>query len=117
MPKRIHSNKYLHDARKDLRNQSTEHEIILWYKINNKKLGYKFRRQHSIGQFIADFYCAEKRLVIELDGSQHLDNQEYDKERSEYFESLNIKVLRFWNSEITRNIDGVIQKIKESLTN
>lgn len=78
---------------------------------------YKFKRQHSIGHFIADFYCAEKKLVIELDGSQHLDNVEYDRERGDYFESLNIKVIRFWNNEVNKNIEGVVRKIVVELKN
>ena len=80
-----------------------------------KSFGYKFHRQHSIGNFIADFYCPTRKLIIELDGSQHLDNQEYDKERTEYFESLGIKVIRFWNNEINNNLNGVLMKIKEEL--
>ncbi len=115
MSERIHTIKYLHNARKDLRNNITPQELLLWYRLKNKALGYKFRRQHSIGNFIADFYCYEKKLVIELDGSQHLDNVEYDKERTEYFESLNIKVLRFWNNDIDNNLNGVLMKIEEEL--
>ena len=61
-----------------------------------------------------DFYCREKNLVIELDGVQHLEEKEYDKERNEFMQSLNIKVLRFWNYEIDTNIDVVIKKIKIS---
>jgi very-short-patch-repair endonuclease len=113
MSERIHTIKYLHDARKDLRNNITPQELILWYKLKNSHLGYKFRRQHSIGRFIADFYCPIKKLVIELDGSQHLDNEEYDKERTEYFESLNIKVLRFWNNDVDKNLNGVLMKIEK----
>jgi very-short-patch-repair endonuclease len=115
MFKRIHTIKYLHNARKDLRNNITPEEQILWYKLKNKALGFKFRRQHSIGNFIADFYCFEKKLVIELDGSQHLDNQEHDQERTNYLESLDIKVIRFWNGDIKNNLDGVLMKIKEEL--
>jgi very-short-patch-repair endonuclease len=115
MSERIHTIKYLHDARKDLRNDITPEEKILWYKLKNKALGHKFRRQHSIGQFIADFYCAAKKLVIELDGSQHLDNIEYDQERTNYFESLEIKVIRFWNGDINKNLNGVLMKIEEEL--
>lgn len=117
MSERVHTIKYLHDARKDLRNETTPQELLLWYKLKNKALGYKFRRQHSIGRFITDFYCSEKKLVIELDGSQHLDNTEYDKERTDYFESLEIKVLRFWNNDINKNIEGVVMKIDEILNN
>lgn len=115
MPDHIHNLKYLQDARRDLRRTITPEERILWYKLWHNNLGYKFRRQHSIGNFIADFFCPEKRLIIELDGSQHLDNQEYDKERTEYFESLGIKVIRFWNNEINKNLNGVVMKIKEEL--
>jgi very-short-patch-repair endonuclease len=112
---RIHTIKYLHDARKDLRNNITPQELLLWYKLKNKTLGYKFRRQHSIGNFIADFYCFEKRLIVELDGSQHLENTEYDQERTNYFESLNIRVLRFWNNDVDKNLNGVLMKIEEEL--
>ncbi len=115
MFKRVHSVKYLHEARMGLRKDITPEELLLWYKIKSNRIGFKFRRQHSIGHFIVDFYCAEKKLVIELDGSQHLDSVEYDKERTEYFESLNIRVIRFWNDEINKNVDGVVMKIKENL--
>ncbi|MFA7252333.1 MAG: DUF559 domain-containing protein [Candidatus Paceibacterota bacterium] len=111
----IYNNKYLKEARKSLRNNLTHQETILWNYLKNSKLGYKFRRQHSIGHFISDFYCAEKKLVIELDGNQHLDNAEYDKERTEYFESLGIKVIRFWNDEVDKNIDDLLMKIKQEL--
>ena len=65
----------------------------------------------SIGNYSAYFYCREKLLVIELDGSQHLDNKEYDKERAELFKVLGIKTLRFWNNEVNKNITLVIHKI------
>ncbi len=94
----------------------TPEESILWNHLKNNKLGFKFRRQHSIGHFIADFYCAEKKLVIELDGGQHLENVEYDKERTEYFESLEIKIIRFWNREVREDIDKVVSVIKTNLT-
>ena len=111
----IHNLKYLRHARKDLRREITPEEKILWYKIWHNNLGYKFRRQHSIGNFIADFFCPEKRLIIELDGGQHLDSIEADQERTNYFESLGIKVIRFWNIEVKNNLNGVIIKIEEEL--
>jgi very-short-patch-repair endonuclease len=111
----IHNLKYLHGVRINLRKEITPQEKILWHKLRNSSLGYRFRRQHSIGNFIADFFCAEKRLIIELDGSQHLDNVEHDKERTNYFESLGIKVIRFWNNEVNTNINGVLMKIEEEL--
>jgi very-short-patch-repair endonuclease len=100
MKEHMHNLKYFRGVRKELRKTSTPEEKILWSKLRGKNFGYRFRRQHSIGHFIADFYCAEKRLVIELDGSQHLNNVDYDKERTDYFESLNIRVIRFWNEEV-----------------
>ena len=115
MPDHIHNLKYLRIARKQLRKDITPEEKILWYKIWHNKLGFKFRRQHSIGNFIADFFCPEKRLIIELDGSQHLDNVECDQERTNYFESLGIKVIRFWNAEVKNNLNGVLMKIEEEL--
>ena len=103
------------DARRDLRNNPTREEDALWQQIRNSKLGYKFRRQHSIGNFIADFYCPAKKLIIEIDGGQHLDKKEYDRERSDYLESLGFKVIRFWNDEINSEINEVIEKIKKEL--
>jgi len=111
----IHNLKHLHDARINLRKEITPQEKILWTKLRNNSLGYRFRRQHSTGNFIADFFCPVKRLIIELDGSQHLDNVESDKERTEYFESLGIRVIRFWNNEVNTNINGVMMKIEEEL--
>ncbi|NQU99708.1 MAG: endonuclease domain-containing protein, partial [Parcubacteria group bacterium] len=77
--------------------------------------GYKFRRQHSIGKYIVDFYCPKKRLIIELDGSQHIDNKQHDKERDNYLSNFNYSVLRFYNSDINNNIEGVVLKIKDFL--
>ena len=111
----IFNNKYLKDTRQTLRNRLTPEEAILWNRLKNSHLGHKFRRQHSIGRFITDFYCPIKKLVVELDGSQHLDNTEYDKERTDYFESLEIKVIRFWNGDINKNLNGVLMTIEEEL--
>ena len=103
------------ERRKELRKSQTPQELKLWFCLKNKKLGVKFRRQHGIGPYIADFYCKEKNLIIEIDGSPHLENKEYDKERNEYFESLRLKVLRFWNSEIDNDIENVLRKIAEEI--
>lgn len=99
--------------RRELRKSLTPQELKLWYYLRNKKLGVKFRRQHGIGPYVVDFYCKENNLVIELDGAQHKDEKEYDKERDNYMETLGIKVLRFWNGEIDKNIEKVLQKIKD----
>ena len=103
------------ERRKELRKSSTPQEFKLWLYLKTKNLGVKFRRQQSIGPYIADFYCKEKNLVIELDGSQHVETKEYDKERDSYLQTLGIKVIRFWNNEIDKNMDGVLIKIKEKI--
>ncbi|OGI69562.1 hypothetical protein A3A09_00455 [Candidatus Nomurabacteria bacterium RIFCSPLOWO2_01_FULL_42_20] len=100
-----------------LRNNQTPQEKILWSRLRREQLGFKFRRQHSIGNYIADFYCSPKKLIIEIDGSQHFKekNQQYDEKRSQYFNKLKIKVLRFTNTEINNNIEGVVLKIINTL--
>ena len=115
--KYIHNINKLINRRKDLRNNATPQEILLWNKLKHSQLGAKFRRQHSIGGYIADFYCPSKKLVIEIDGSQHFEKEakEYDDIRSAYFEGLDIKVLRFTNAEINTNMDGVLLKILSEL--
>lgn len=103
------------NRRKELRKSVTSQEFKLWFYLKNKNLGSKFRRQHSIGPYVADFYCKEKKLIIELDGSQHVKSKEYDKERDNYLKILGIKVLRFWNNEIDKNIEEVLIKIKKEM--
>ena len=102
--------------RRKLRKSSTPHEVILWSRIRKSQLGYKFRRQHSIGKYIVDFYCPERKLIIELDGSQHIEKQkDYDKQRDEYLKSLGFEILRFWDNDINNNLDGVLLKILKYL--
>ena len=110
----INNIKNLYSRRKELRNNSTPQEILLWLKLKNSQLGLKFRRQHSIGGYIVDFYCPFKKLAIEIDGSQHFEKEskEYDKVRSYYLRGLDIKVLRFTNADINTNIEEVLLKIK-----
>jgi leucyl-tRNA synthetase len=103
------------EARKELRNNPTPEENTLWQRLKNNRLGYKFRRQHSIGNFIADFYCPVKKLIIEIDGEQHLNSKEKDNERSNYLESLGFIIIRFWNKEINSEINIVIDKIETEL--
>lgn len=93
----------------------TEAELILWTVLKEKKLeGRKFRRQHSIGHYIVDFYCSSERLIIELDGQHHFTNEglEKDKERDEHLALLGKKVLRFENKEVLNNLTEVLKKIK-----
>ena len=112
----LHNDPKFKERRRDLRNNQTKEEQFLWMNLRNKKLGVKFLRQHSIGPYILDFYCPSKKIGIELDGHQHLDDKEYDKNRDEYLELNGIKILRFWNSELSVNIDGVLDKIMRELT-
>ena len=101
---------------RNLRRKSTPQEINFWSKIKSRRFkNLKFRRQYLVGKYIADFICLEKKLIIELDGWQHTEeNQErYDMVRTEYFKRQGYKILRFWNNEINDNIDGVFLKIEE----
>ena len=77
--------------------------------------GVHFRRQHAIGPYIVDFCSPSHKLIIELDGGQHLDQQEYDAERTAYLEAKGYHVLRFWNNEVMENLDGVVQVIVDHL--
>lgn len=104
------------NKRKALRRDQTDAESIFWQKIRNKQLkGYKFFRQYSVGPYIIDFYSPKLRLAIELDGSHHLKNKEYDQERTIFLESKNIRVLRFWNNDVIDDLDSVLKSIWEKL--
>jgi very-short-patch-repair endonuclease len=101
---------------KNLRKNSTPQEIILWSRLRAKRFkDLKFRRQYLIGKYIVDFICLEKKLIIELDGWQHKEeNQErYDEKRTKYLERNGFKVIRFWNNEVNNNSEGVFLKIEE----
>ena len=110
----IFSKPELTERRQELRNSATEIEQLLWEQLRNEKLGVKFRRQHSIGNYIADFYCPSKKLVIEIDGCQHYTDEGlgYDKVRDEFIGSLGINIIRFSNREILEDMAGVLEKIK-----
>ena len=98
-----------------LRREETKAEKMLWKELRNSGLGVKWRRQHPIDMYILDFYAPKIKLVIELDGSGHnlKENKEYDKDRTFYLESKYIKVLRFWTSEVEKNLEEVLSKIKK----
>ncbi|MBA4421061.1 MAG: endonuclease domain-containing protein [Anaerolinea sp.] len=102
---------------KDLRKQQTPAEARLWGQLRNRRLyGYKFKRQTVIGNFIADFSCAETRLIIEVDGSQHGNQVEYDQSRTAFFEENGYKLIRFWNAEVLQDLDGVLERITNALS-
>jgi very-short-patch-repair endonuclease len=100
---------------KKLRRNMTKAEKRIWYKMRNKQLGVKFRRQQPIGKYIVDFVCFENRLVIEIDGGEHFQSHT-DSVRDEWFKENGYKVLRFWNNGVLKNTDGVIQKIVSEIT-
>lgn len=110
----------LQERRRSLRLHQTEFEMILWKRLRKKQLlGFRFLRQFSIGPYILDFYCPDKKMGIELDGGQHAqeDAKAYDANRDFFLRTYNIKMLRFWNSEIGQNIEGVLEKIVSELSN
>ena len=112
--KNIHNRKYLETRRKALRKNLTPAEATLWKSLQRKQLkGRKFRRQHSIENFIVDFYCPQEKLIIELDGAIHLDfaQQNYDFERMQKLEELGFTVISFENKLVFRNLPWVLEKL------
>ena len=101
-----------------LRQNSTNAESILWYHLRNRLFkNYKFRRQEPVKNFIVDFIYYEQRLIIELDGGQHAENKniQADEQRTKILESLDYRVLRFWNNDITQDISNVLELIYRTL--
>jgi len=104
-----------HRARQ-LRRNMTEAEQTLWRRIRNRQLlNAKFRRQFILGSYIVDFVCLEQRLVIKIDGSQHLQNKSYDDNRSAYLTQQGFVVIRFWNHEVLGDIEAVLEVILNHL--
>lgn len=105
----------LYQYGRELRKELTEAEKLLWAALRNRKLnGLKFRRQHPLDKFIVDFYCNEKKLAVELDGSVHDEkiNKEYDEARTAMLAGLNVFVLRFKNEEVINNMQNVLERIR-----
>ena len=117
MKKKIHNKKELENFRKKLRTRGTSAEAYLWTYLQQKKLnGRKFRRQHSLTNFIVDFYCAEERLIIELDGQVHMNPtaEEKDAVRTKKLEEMGFRVIRFENRSVFDNLDWVLEEIKKN---
>ena len=94
----------------------TAAEQFLWQRIRRNQLGgRKFRRQFSIGPYIVDFICLKARLIVELDGSQHMQQRAHDRRRDAWLHTQGFKVLRFWDNDVFREIDGVLETILEAL--
>lgn len=101
---------------KMLRKNSTMQEKRLWNLLKNRQFhNLRFKRQDPIGNYIVDFVCPEIKLIIEIDGGQHNEpeNIEYDHQRTEFLESNGYRIIRFWNNDIYKNINGVIEEIEK----
>jgi very-short-patch-repair endonuclease len=99
--------------RRFLRKNMTKAEVVLWQELKGKNLGFKFRRQFGVGQYIVDFYCPEIKFAIELDGDVHTfkSTQYRDKQRQEFLENNNIFIKRYWNSEVLNHLDSILEDI------
>ncbi len=102
--------------RQFLRNNATLAEKLLWQKLKNSQMRYKFRRQFSVQGYILDFYSPTNKLAIELDGEIHRFKTKYDKYRDQYLEAMKIKTLRFTNNQIENDLKSVIETIRYNLT-
>ncbi|MGD0026193.1 MAG: endonuclease domain-containing protein [Xanthobacteraceae bacterium] len=99
-----------------LRRNQTDAERKLWFVLRDRRLGgWKFRRQFPIDRFVVDFFCADAHLIIELDGGQHAVRTDADASRTRILEAMGYFVLRFWNNDVMRNIDGVVEEIMAAL--
>jgi very-short-patch-repair endonuclease len=101
---------------KALSRNQTSAEEKLWTHLRTHRMGdIHFRRQHAIGNYIVDFAAPRKKLIIELDGSQHREQKEYDQERTAFLNSKGYKILRFWNNDVMNNLEGVLTVIWQTL--
>ncbi len=115
----VHNRRYLLEIRRKLRADSTLVEEVLWQVIRNRKLGgLKFKRQHSIGNYVVDFYCAEKRLIVELDGEYHNSPNQRKKDmlRDQNLKEMNFRVLRIANKEVIYDLEKVKTLLLSYLT-
>jgi len=109
----LHNIKQLEQNRKDLRKRMTKSETLLWTRLRGKQSGFRFRRQHSIGSFIVDFYCSECNIVIEIDGITHDDEKasNRDEVKEKFLKDKGITILRFNDQEVLKNINEVVEGI------
>ncbi len=118
---KIYNQQELKDIRKKLRRQS--HEVVceklFWQKIRGSQIGYKFRRQFSIGRYVVDFYCPQLKLAIEIDGATHSTNNEIelDRERQNYLENLGVVVKRYFNIDVKNNLQAVLADLINTCEN
>jgi very-short-patch-repair endonuclease len=99
---------------RSLRANMTDAERALWYNLRDRRLsGFKFKRQWTLGPFVVDFCCLERRLVVEVDGGQH--NDEVDRNRTRWLANEGYRVIRFWNNDVLTNLDGVLEALAQAL--
>jgi very-short-patch-repair endonuclease len=104
------------DRARRLRREQTEAERLIWLRLRDRRLnGWKFKRQAPIDRYVADFCCADGKLIVELDGGQHSESTEADAKRTAVLESCGYLVLRFWNNDVLKNMDGVLEEILATL--
>lgn len=102
---------------KTLRANQTEAERRLWYHLRaHRFMGLKFKRQKPMGRYIVDFICEGRRLIIEIDGGQHAEQEGYDRHRDAWLRSQGYMVLRFWNNEVMQELEAVLEQIRSTLT-
>jgi very-short-patch-repair endonuclease len=102
---------------RDMRHPLTSAEKKVWDRVRNQQLGFKIRRQHPLDRFIVDFYCAQAKLIIEVDGDTHAapDQAEYDQARTIWLEAQGYRVIRFQNAEVHKNLEAVLEAIREAV--
>lgn len=97
---------------REMRSHMTDAEALLWKLLHNRRIANaKFRRQHPVGRYILDFYCDEKKLAVELDGSQHMNAVDYDQKREAWLKSQGVRILRFWNNQVLAETESVMEAI------
>ena len=111
------ASKVLFEYARELRLNPTKAEKLLWERLKNKQLGLRIRRQHPIASFIADFYCHQARLIIEVDGSYHriAEQYEYDESRTEELKKYGLRVIRLSNEEVLNDVEGAVKKIAKEI--
>ena len=103
------------DAARQNRKRQTDAECVLWDALRNRQLaGLKFRRQQPLGPFVVDFCCADRRLIVEIDGETHEDQRDYDQARTEHLSAYEYQVLRFTNDEVCQDLDNVLRRIEQA---
>ena len=111
--KYLRYNSKLKEKARELRNNSTLSEVLLWNEIKNKKLGFDFHRQKPIDNFIVDFFCPKLMLAIEIDGASHNGKVEYDKVRQHKLENLGVRFIRFRDEDVKKNLQGCIDFLND----